>query len=985
MTVICRTCQRVNPAAAHYCYFDGAALANGGTGLGPVAVGSQPFLSPFVFPSGRPCRNFDELVLASQELWTEAQELLREGYFAVFLGGIGRADLARLAKQSKESPDPDRALDDFLGRLPSDVRQPASLHVQPREVNLGRVGRSENRRFVLQLENQGNCLLHGSVASDDTPWLVLGDPPGVPRKIFQGLHDATIPVQVLGERMRAGTKPVEGRLIIESNGGTQTIVVRAEVPVRPFTEGVLAGATTPRQVAEKAKAHPKQAIPLFESGAVAEWYKVNGWVYPIQGPQASGLGAVQQFFEALGLTTPPHVEVSELFVKLQGAAGSRLEHDLKVTAVENRPVFAHATSGVPWLRVAKVIPEGRTAHIRLEVPAVPDSPGETLLGKVQVSANGNQRFTVAVALAVSAGVRKPGRTAPVVVDAADPRAVPPPPRVPPPAAVPEPVLLTPPPLLEPTLLPAPVPVPEPPRPVHPIPIPAAVPAMGVLEAPRPAPVQPWSPQMVGDAPALVPEPVAAVRPAPLPTPENRQVANLPPRGRSWPHLVPLGVIVLGLLGVVFHDFRLDAIARSADDQEQAGAEEVIDNNAYVTIHAHDHAIQKGEDVTPDAGIFDRPTRRFGLRMEHEKDPEDKTGKKRKRLTFDPWGRSNNTCLHINGEQVLFGDPRGAWVKETRPLAQGKEIKTPLGGFESVWTFRNIEVTQHVEVVRGRQSRLLDTCLVYYTLADKRKNGPPRRVGIRFLLDTFIGANDGVPFTIPQKEGLCNTMQGFDNPRAVPDFIEAWEKDDPKDPGTVARIQFRLGKRLEPPTRVFLGGWPNGNLARFGYRTALGERTLWDVPRVSMRELHERARQFDPANAYKVKPDSAVTVYWDDRPLAAGGRREVGFTYGLGQVVKGDKLALSVSGQFVPDGEFTLTARVSNPKPTEKLTLTLPAGFELLPGFAREQKVAATVTWRIRAGAVGRYKLRVESSGGIEQIQPISIYPAKKGGAPGVFD
>jgi hypothetical protein len=442
--------------------------------------------------------------------------------------------------------------------------------------------------------------------------------------------------------------------------------------------------------------------------------------------------------------------------------------------------------------------------------------------------------------------------------------------------------------------------------------------------------------------------------------------------------------------VVFHDFRLDAEDKTPTQQGQPPSEEPVDFSPYVTVRAHDHLIREGEDATSDARLFKQPSMRFGLQMEREKDKDGKP----KRLTFDPWGRSNNTCLRIDGQEILFGDVgknRGTWVKVGdkvyRPVAQDKQIKAPLGSFEAVWQFRDLEVTQHVEVVFGRQSRQLDTCLIHYTLADKRKDGPARRVGIRFLLDTFIGANDGVPFTIPGRKGLCDTMQAFDNPKAVPDFIEAWEKDDPKDPGTVARIQFRLGQRLEPPTRVFLGGWPNGNLGRLGYPNARAEATLWEVPRVSMRELHERIRQVDPAQADKAPPDSAVSIYWDEKPLAPGGRREVGFTYGPGQIVKGDKLALSLSGQYVPGGEFTLTARVSNPKAGDKLTLTLPkdAGFELLPGYNKEQAVAATVTWRIKAGAVGTYKLRVESTSGIVQVQPIAIYPAKKGGSPGVFD
>src|SRR5207237_6093437 len=122
------------------------------------------------------------------------------------------------------------------------------------------------------------------------------------------------------------------------------------------------------------------AVPLFESGAVARWYKANGWEFPVQGPQAPGLGGIQQFFEALGLAKPPKVQLTPLQVRLQGRPGGSVDHVLKVTTAENRPVFAHATSLSPWLRVRRVSLEGRTARIQLVVPLVPAAPGAALPG-----------------------------------------------------------------------------------------------------------------------------------------------------------------------------------------------------------------------------------------------------------------------------------------------------------------------------------------------------------------------------------------------------------------------------------------------------------------------------------------------------------------------------------------------------------------------------------------------------------------------------
>src|SRR5207247_323927 len=119
------------------------------------------------------------------------------------------------------------------------------------------------------------------------------------------------------------------------------------------------------------------------------------------GPSASGLGAIQQFFEALGLTPPPKVEISERAVTLRGNPGDTLEHALEVKTQEKRPVYAHGVSDQPWLEVGRAKLAGRVATIPLRVPSVPQCDGEVLKAKLTVTSNGNQRFVVPVALEVS--------------------------------------------------------------------------------------------------------------------------------------------------------------------------------------------------------------------------------------------------------------------------------------------------------------------------------------------------------------------------------------------------------------------------------------------------------------------------------------------------------------------------------------------------------------------------------------------------------
>src|SRR5262245_6782493 len=129
----CAKCSRVNPDDALYCYFDGIALNGQGRAGGPLTIGAQAFATPFIFPSGRTCRSFDELARACQEEWNAARELLRQGFLGAFFGGLGRADLALAAEEAKRYPDADRGLDQLLAKLPSRVVAEPHLRASPSE------------------------------------------------------------------------------------------------------------------------------------------------------------------------------------------------------------------------------------------------------------------------------------------------------------------------------------------------------------------------------------------------------------------------------------------------------------------------------------------------------------------------------------------------------------------------------------------------------------------------------------------------------------------------------------------------------------------------------------------------------------------------------------------------------------------------------------------------------------------------------------
>jgi hypothetical protein len=911
MAHVCRVCSRVNPPEALYCYHDGAAL-DARHADAPLDAGRRPFPAPFVFPSGRACRNFDQLLLACEDEWDAARDLMSKGFLAAFLAGLGRADLAGAAERAAEQPDRDRAFDDLLARLPGTSRTPPSLVVRPAEITLGQLRPGDDHRLVFQLENQGGGLLYGSVLAKDD-WLRIGDAPGLAQKAVEFRGHVELAVRVVGRALRAGDKPLAGRLVLRTNGGERTVTFRAEVPPQLFADGVLAGARTPRELAHKARDHAKEAARLFEDGAVRQWYEANGWTYPVRGPGATGLAAVQQFFEALGLVDPPRVRLLTESLRLEGRAGQELEATLTVQAVERSPVYVHGTATEEWLQVGAPQLHGQTARVPVRVPATPNRLGETLRALVWLTANGGQRLTADVELTVTG------------------------------------------------------------KPLPP-PLPAEVGA-----ASRAAPEAPQV--RLGGAPGTPDLP--AVPPPPLPETEptkaNPDASPAPPRERRplRLHRLPVVVLLLLLLAPCLRD---SAWLVYVANVRGVGVGPPHPDAPRVAVHFHDTdepSFIRPEGAKPgksrETPVVWPASMRFGIvRIADERG---RTVYADDRLTFDRQGRSNNTVVRLDGQETVFGEQGyrlpngkvigsapGAWRLSSQPLGND-ETGRPRVGRQSVWAYpQQISVTQIVEVVEGPQSGVPDTVLVRYVLANEGRS--PHRVGLHFLLDANVGA--GVPFLIPGQEQLRTTGVVFDNPRTLPDFLQARQRPDLADPGTVAQLQFRW-PGVEAPNYVTLGAWPTAETTG---DTPKPDEPRWELPDHAMQRSHP--------------PNSVVVMYWPERELPPHETREVGFAYGLGRV-HGDqgrgKLAVTVGGSFLPEGEFTVAAYVRGRVPGQAVGLALPPGFALIAGGERQivQPPAegaggvSPVTWRVRGPAQeGEYTLTVQSSDGAAQGAPVKI-------------
>ena len=298
MALICTNwkCKRANPDEAAYCYFDGIPLA-GASSPGPQRSGTTAFPWPLLLLSGDWCHSFDDLLQVIQRDWTIGVQALQNGLLADFFGHIGRSDLAQAARTAASRDDIDLGMNELLAVLPSQASLPPRLQLTRSEIDLSlEVGQETS--FDLRLANEGQRMLCGAVRTD-CPWLSLGDGDALRKDFFRFkfLRGWTLPISVRSRQLGvlgALPHPHEGHLKISSNGGDMAAVVRVPnrnqaVPRR--------GARRGRDSARPRRAHrcaPLAAAAMFENGAVARWYRTNGWAYPVKVPDLSELDDIQQ-------------------------------------------------------------------------------------------------------------------------------------------------------------------------------------------------------------------------------------------------------------------------------------------------------------------------------------------------------------------------------------------------------------------------------------------------------------------------------------------------------------------------------------------------------------------------------------------------------------------------------------------------------------------------------------------------------------------
>jgi hypothetical protein len=538
MVRLCPRCQRANPAKAVFCHFDGY-LLDQGAGASPAGQ----LLQEFVFPSGRRCRSFDEVVQGCYYEWEEARQLLADGTFSSFLAGIGRADLARAAREAQGNPDRDVGLTSFLAALPATAVQGPKLGLKPRKLVVGPVRVGEKRSAALELLNEGKGLLQGNVhVSDGSEWLRIADADTANGGVsVKTARDQAVTLEADTSKLTVGQN-YAGKVLVVTNGGVAEVPIRLDLVVKPFARAPYAGANSPRDLARRMSKDPDAAVALLHNGEIARWFASNGWTYPIAGEPAPGRAAVQQFFEELGLAKPPPITLSEQEFRFRATPPEAISGQVTLRTSSRRIVYGRVESDSPWLVVKTPSVAGDfQATVEFEVESSLMGEDRLYQGTLRVIANAGQAFTIRVQVDVQ-GNRKShgGRRAPA----------------PPPVPAQEPILAA---------VPPPPPAREPARQQA-----QAQPFdwAAVATAPQPPP-PPERTEKARSSSEVTARPPGALQKAPSYRPEPAPTAEPPRHSANVLQMAAVGALV-GVLGRLLLVFPADLFARLLGGEAVAG-------------------------------------------------------------------------------------------------------------------------------------------------------------------------------------------------------------------------------------------------------------------------------------------------------------------------------------------------------------------------------------------------------------------------------
>lgn len=315
----------------------------------------------------------------------------------------------------------------------------------------------------------------------------------------------------------------------------------------------------------------------------------------------------------------------------------------------------------------------------------------------------------------------------------------------------------------------------------------------------------------------------------------------------------------------------------------------------------------------------------------------------------PW--SSATTIQIDGQDF--------WNYRYQPWGTTVSPPTTNGLTNTgVWSFpNNVQVRQTLTIVQGSSTGNFDTGEIRYTVTNN--DATAHQIGLRVMLDTMLGLNDGAPFRVPSA-GAVTTEQEWDANR-MPPYFQAF--DDLNNP-TVQSQGTLVGGNALRPDRFVTTGWEHIN------------DTPWEYITIPGRDY------YTPGYGY----DSAIGIFWLPTLLQSGETKEFVTYYGLGGIDVDIQpplvVGLSAPHSLVllngasPDNPFTLAVYLSNSSPGVTQTargiqtmLTLPSGLVLASGENAAHQLA---DMPVNADQQTDYRIQVQPAAAGEQTYSLFV-------------
>jgi hypothetical protein len=193
---------------------------------------------------------------------------------------------------------------------------------------------------------------------------------------------------------------------------------------------------------------------------------------------------------------------------------------------------------------------------------------------------------------------------------------------------------------------------------------------------------------------------------------------------------------------------------------------------------------------------------------------------------DPW--TSYTTVKVDNQNWIYGNPTDR--RAGFDGLYGEMVQPPTivdGKIESSWKLGPIQVWQVLSITRSSTTGLMDTAQIEYHV--ENTDTEAHMVGLRLMLDTMLGTNDGAPFRVEDRALTTDTVYYSQN---MPEFWQAF--DSLSDPKVMAQGTLRK-PGITPPDRVYFTNWGsvadapwNLILSRGGITPASGNGS-WTAP------------------------------------------------------------------------------------------------------------------------------------------------------------